>query len=357
MIRSLLNRVMSPGIHFMRRWTLAARFGLLSGAASLMVVLLSVYGGVQSVSAWRGTRLEVEGVAQVDALTTLSYRLHLLHSAWQQSVVAADAAESKTALREAAARLQQAIATVDALPDFQQQRDLKPAWATLHATLTATLQSAQRTGTFPSARDISAQTGALRRLILLTGETSTLLLDPEAEAFHLMLVLVDRFPPMLDTLTLLRAQAIGSGEPSTEVHKDNTELAALRKLLQKQSDDITHAFDALQRAGKPGASAWVTTAGVFGGYAAQIERLSGNMAGCAGLVPAWRGGAGHGHGVQPVDPGSLVDELGRAHQIPADRDCGLCDGRRLHGVDHGLPDDGDARGADHLHGGHDWHHR
>ncbi len=278
MIRSLLNRVMSPGIHFMRRWTLAARFGLLSGAASLMVVLLSVYGGVQSVSAWRGTRLEVEGVAQVDALTTLSYRLHLLHSAWQQSVVAADAADSKTALRDAAARLQQAIAAVDALPDFQQQRDLKPAWATLHATLTATLQSAQRTGTFPSARDISAQTGALRRLILLTGETSTLLLDPEAEAFHLMLVLVDRFPPMLDTLTLLRAQAIGSGEPSTEAHKDNTELAALRKLLQKQSDDITHAFDALQRAGKPGASAWVTTAGVFGGYAAQIERLSGNMA-------------------------------------------------------------------------------
>jgi methyl-accepting chemotaxis protein len=278
MTRSLLNRVMSPGIHFMRRWTLAARFGLLSGAASLMVVLLSVYGGVQSVSAWRGTRLEVEGVAQVDALTALSHRLHLLHSAWQLSALAADAPGAQAALRDAAGHLQQAVTAVDGLPDFQRQHDLKPSWSVLRTSLNATLQSAQHAGSMPNVQEISLQTGALRRLILLTGETSTLLLDPEAEAFHLMLVLVDRFPPLLDTLTLLRGQAISASAASTPAQSGNAELAMLRKQLQRQSDDITHAFDAMQRAGKPGASAWVTTAGVFGGYAAQIERQSGTLA-------------------------------------------------------------------------------
>ncbi len=278
MTRSLLNRVMSPGIHFMRRWTLAARFGLLSGAASLMVVLLSVYGGVQSVSAWRGTRLEVEGVAQVDALTALSHRLHLLHSAWQLNALAPDAPGAQSALRDAAGHLQQAISVVDGLPDFQRQHDLKPSWSVLHTSLNATLQSAQHTGSMPNAHEISLQTAALRRLILLTGETSTLLLDPEAEAFHLMLVLVDRFPPLLDTLTLFRGKAITRNASSTLADSGNAELATLRKQLQHQSDDITHAFDAMQRAGKPGASAWVTTAGVFGGYAAQIERQAGTMA-------------------------------------------------------------------------------
>ncbi len=283
MTRSLLNRVMSPGIQFMRRWTLVARFGLLSGTASIMVVVLSLYGGVQAVSAWRGTRMEIEGVSQVDALSTLAYRVQLFQLAWQQSQMAPGMPGDRSAVQDATARLQKAMSAVDATPGFAQQRELKPAWAALRASLQSSVQAARAPQASPSVspapdrRAMAAQVGALRRLILLTGETSTLLLDPESEAFNLMLVLVDRFPPLLDTLAHLRRQAQTPGDDATLASGDMAELSALHKQLQSQSDDIAHAFAALQRAGKPGASSWVTNSGVFGGYAAQLERQLGPL--------------------------------------------------------------------------------
>ncbi len=276
MTTSLLNRVMSPGIQFMRRWTLAARFGLLSGAASLMVVILSLYGGVQSVADWRATRMELEGVTQVDALTTLTHRVHLFHADWRQSAMGAS--PPKQALQASMGQLSAAIAKVDALPGVQQQRDLQAAWSALRTSLQAALQAAQRAGVAPDARLIARQVADLRRIVLMAGETSTLLLDPEAEAFNLMLVLVDRFPPLMDTLARLRHQALTPSDASAVALSDLSELIALHRQLQSQSDDITHAFAALQRAGKPGASAWVTTSGVLGGYAVQLERQLGPMA-------------------------------------------------------------------------------
>jgi methyl-accepting chemotaxis protein len=270
MSTSLRERLMLPGIQFMRRWTLAARFGLLSGTATVIVVTLAIYGCVQSVKAWHGTRAEVEGVSLVNDLTEVSYRLQLFDAAWRQQARAGHA--HTPALQQARVSLKKALDTVDVAPAVRATPSLQYTWQPLAKKISLSMKDSDHAGAMPVAEAMSALVGDMRRMVLLAGETSTLLLDPDAEAFTLTLVLVDRFPPLLDTLARLRAQALMPADAASPTAADSMQLAMLSQLLHTQSDDLAHAFGALQRAGKPGASAWTTIAGAFNGYAAQLQR-------------------------------------------------------------------------------------
>jgi methyl-accepting chemotaxis protein len=272
MNQTMLMRAMSPGIHFMRRWSLAARFGLLSGAATAMVVMLAVWGCVQAVSAWRGSQAEIEGVALVDELTEVTYRLQLFHAAWQQDRLEG---ASPTVLKQAGERLGHAVAAVQADHLLRDSKDLRSAWVPLQKRIVEDIGLSARPSAVPAGEAMAAVVSDMRRMILLAGETSTLLLDPDPEAFTLMLVIVDRFPTLLNTLSRLREQALTPADASSPASTDTTQLALLSRLLRTQSEDISHAFGALQRAGKPGASAWTTTAGAFNSYVSQLQHQLG----------------------------------------------------------------------------------
>ncbi|MEY4763649.1 MAG: Methyl-accepting chemotaxis protein, partial [Pseudomonadota bacterium] len=266
---SLLNRILAPGVLLMRRWTLSTRFAWISGVASAMVIVLAVYGGLGAVSGWRSTRLEIEGVGAAEALNQLNHDMHDFQLAARQVQLGAWPSQGE-ALQKSRQALQQAVQAVEAQPMVQSRAELKAVWGVLHTDLNRALQQPVAQG--GAGLDLSAQVAALRKLSWLVGETSTLLLDPDLEAFALMLVVVDRLPPLADTLARLRdltLEPVGAQAPNPD---RMAELHSLRRLLRSQSEDVAMAFGALQRAGKAGSSAWTSTAGQFANFENLIER-------------------------------------------------------------------------------------
>ncbi len=266
---SLLQSLMAPGIHLMRRWSLAARFGMVSGAASLMVVVLALYGGWRSVNDWRVTRAELRGVEVADRLVQLTAQVNQLHAALRRQQLL-PSAESEAQLQRVRQGLSEGVDRVQGMPFLSSHEELKSSWAVAKVDVERYLADSRAAR--PVALDPSKPLTGLRRLTLMVGEQSGLLLDPDIEPFSLMLVLVDRFPPMLDTLTRLRNTALLNAGKEMADADELVELGVLRKLLQAQVDDTGIALGALQRAGKPGASAWTSMSGQMANYANQLER-------------------------------------------------------------------------------------
>ncbi|QDL55133.1 methyl-accepting chemotaxis protein [Rhodoferax aquaticus] len=237
---------LQPGVTVMQQFPMRTK--LLFMSALLIVPLLMVgYAQLSTLmESYHTTRSEITGLRVVSLLTDAAtevqvHRAELLLSGKPEF----DAARSQTQQRLAAA-----VGAVDLVVQKEPQLDLKPAWSALRSDLQG-LATSTTGGT--DAAGLAKHTKAvddLRKLALYAGETSTLVLDPYADAYFLQNVLVEDAIPWIEAVS--RTRAVGAAWMAQASDKANhaASLATLVGLVDARSSAISEKFAAIRRAGR-----------------------------------------------------------------------------------------------------------
>jgi methyl-accepting chemotaxis protein len=304
MAASFIDSILEPGARLMRRWRLPVKFAVVSSMAFVIIASMAGYALVRHLEDIRMTSSELEGVQIVRTVTQLA----ALADAHDLSDVAGQgSAPAKADLRTLGGVLAQQLSAPGYRPLLDEWRKVQPR---LEALATA------REGSHASEALHDEVMRGLGRLQLRIGEQSMLLLDPEVNSFYLMVVLVDRYVPLFDTLHKMRVEAMSivhqgaPGAGSTAVLDER--IRQLRDLV----DDIDAFLGAMERHGVSANTGWAATQSQLLGFATQIQKhaeAAGEVAVSAQEVRAQ--GAQVARGVQALHD-ALADRL--AQQL-ADR--------------------------------------
>lgn len=284
MDKGFLRWVLDPGMRLMRRWKLAVKFSVISGLAFAITAAMAVYASRQHWEQVQLTSREIAGLARVGDLSRLALLLQS-HRDLRSLQVAGEEAPLG-AMEKVHADIQHAMSDLDVSLNSVSASDVGKTWQTFRKDWAALLEKGD-TSDQSMAASLRLQAigeqhmrvmADLRQLQLRVGESSTLLLDPEAESFYLMLVLVDRYIPMLDTFSQMRAQALVMLGGGATMPGDEARLRDRVRDLHTQVSDITLLLGALERAGSPMPTGWTSTQSLLDGVSAELlDAVRANM--------------------------------------------------------------------------------
>jgi methyl-accepting chemotaxis protein len=253
--------LLGPGIAVMSRLTMATKMAAMS---ALLVIPLLILGWLLSLSYWeqrQTAQRELAGLVIVQKLgTTAERQTAYLGLQTKASLGDADASaqlpKARMALSEAVQSLDKAIREA-AMPPLTAAWD--PLRLALDRPVPETAPPALRQGATPSP-DLTALI-RMHQLAYLAGETSGLLLDPEASSYFLMDLVVDRTLPLSHATAMLRDEAAVFSRLQVSGSKENQANSAVR--LEAQASNLTLAIHqleqrlaALQRTGEAPPSGW-----------------------------------------------------------------------------------------------------
>ncbi|MFN4004838.1 MAG: methyl-accepting chemotaxis protein [Hylemonella sp.] len=201
--------------------------------------------------------------------------------------------------------LAQAIEALDAAVRARPALGLQSQWEAVRARLQPLLR-AESGDAAAFIADHSARIEELRRLAVLAGETSGLLLDPQADSYFLMTLLVDRMLPWLEQLGQLRGAGAGllaRGEASLQ---QVLPVAAQAGAIVAQTERIGEVIEALQRTGAPAPAAWPAARQAARDFAELAQRSLGSG------VPAGDANAFYAAGTRAIDAGRALRDA--AHE-------------------------------------------
>lgn len=260
---------LKPGVSVMQRFPMRAK--LLAMSALLIVPLFMVgYAQLSTLlEAHRTTVAEMSGVRVVGLVTDVATELQVHRS---ESILAGKP-EYAAARSQTEQRLGAAISALDSAVQKEPALDLQNSWTALKSDL-------QSIATPTSGGDVAAMQvkhskaiDDLRKLALYAGETSTLVLDPYADAYFLQNVLVEDAIPWIEAVS--RTRAVGAAWMAQVGDKASyaSALATLVGLVEAKTTAIGEKFAAIRRAGlsnipKEGAQA-IAASQAFTALAAQ----------------------------------------------------------------------------------------
>ncbi|TAK94649.1 MAG: methyl-accepting chemotaxis protein [Aquabacterium sp.] len=315
MDKGFLRWVLDPGMRLMRRWKLAVKFSVISGLTFAITAAMAVYASRQHWEQVQLTSREISGLARVGDLTRLALLLQG-HRELRSLQVAGEEIPGG-AMEKVHADIQRAMSDMDVSLDAGNAPDISKTWQAFRKDWAALLEKGDTSDQSVAASlrlqaiyDQHVRVMAdLRQLQLRVGESSTLLLDPETDSFYLMLVLVDRYIPMLESFSQIRARALVTIGGGSLAPGDDLLLRDQAQELRAKASDITLLLGALERAGSPMPSGWGTTQ-------ALLEGVTSEMLGSVGTsMPRGEVRALMDRGVQAINSAvtlneSLRDRLG-----------------------------------------------
>jgi methyl-accepting chemotaxis protein len=253
------SRFFGFGIALMQRFPMSAKMLTMS---AVLVLPLALIGVLLAKSYWdvrrdalheqSGLRV-VQGITQVALQTEDSLGLWRLASQGDEQAKVRLAA-SKQQLRAAVQALD---ATLQAAPELQ----LDKAWQPVHQIFRSLSDdSGHARDAYPQ---FLAQRDALRGLATLAGETSGLLLDPFAQSYFLMDIVVERTLPLLQATAhlrnegalLLQQQAASSGADASLI-TSAIRLGGQADALVSLAAQIEQRIASLQRAQEAPPAGW-----------------------------------------------------------------------------------------------------
>lgn len=248
-----LTRLMAPGVLAIRQWRLSAKLSTLCLIVLLPLLWLSIDHFARLRSNLAFTQGEASGAEITLKLSEMValVQAHRDQTYLQQSdqIVSANTREAtRTQLDQQVLRLDTALKAEPALARN---------WAAVRNTVTDLTRdplSQERAALFDAH---SQQVAALHELMLLNGETSGLLFDPEAPTFFLMDLAIERFVPWIETMAQMRST--GAALLAHPEHASPQALARLinqREQLIARTDVLKNKLAALGRAGQPTPAGW-----------------------------------------------------------------------------------------------------
>ncbi len=263
--------ILRPGAHLMRRLRMPTKMALMGLMLLVPLLVLIAYSALQAQAELRFTRSELAGAKVVDRLTAVTTLLQT-HRGLTSRAQASDAAAvtERDALR---VQLRNAVAAVDATAKDGLPFELADAWApTRDATLALAegKHSDRRTEAFA---EHSQQVEKLAQLVLLVGERSGLLLDPEATSFFLMDLVVERVIPWSETMAQARGQGAALLARGDANNAERATLVGRADSMRIALVDVAFRVDALQRAGGKAPAAWAQARAATTSYEDQIRKI------------------------------------------------------------------------------------
>ncbi|MCK6426729.1 MAG: methyl-accepting chemotaxis protein [Burkholderiaceae bacterium] len=248
--------LLQPGLRLMQRFTMGHKIIACCALALLPLGALSGWTAWQQWQRLQETRLELRGSAQLRLLAEVGRLARELRLTSQLAEAGLPAGPGQAqAQRE---RLAAAIEAATRQLDRDADALLQTRWQAWAAGWRGAATGSPSTPAPWSGEASSLQ--ALEALLLLVGERSRLLLDPEGGPYFLMDLAVQHLPPWIESI----AQAGGLGAvllaaPDGAVAAPAT-LQARRELLAWHSEAIARRTQALQRFGEAEPPGWQAAA-------------------------------------------------------------------------------------------------
>ncbi|MBT9594418.1 MAG: cache domain-containing protein [Vitreoscilla sp.] len=263
--------ILRPGAHLMRRLRMPTKMALMGLMLLVPLLVLIAYSALQAQTELRFTRGELAGAKVVDELTEVTTLLQThrgLTSRAQTSDTAA--ATQRDAVR---VQLRNAVAAVDATAKDGLPFDLVDAWAPTRDATLALAEGKHSDKRNEAFAEHSQQVEKLAQLVLLVGERSGLLLDPEAGSFFLMDLVVERVIPWSETLAQARGQGAALLARGDANNAERATLVGRADSMRIALVDVAFRVDALQRAGGKAPTAWAPAKAATTTYEEQVRKI------------------------------------------------------------------------------------
>jgi methyl-accepting chemotaxis protein len=239
--------LLKPGMHLMQRLRLPLKLcviGLMLFVPMLLLLVAQLRAGVAELSYTRSEHTGAVLAPKVlDTATQLQVLRGLNHRVLNGDTAASAARDNaRTALAGSVQALDAAVAAAPAL-------NLGPLWQPSRERLAALAQGQHDSKRDAAFAEHSAQVDALRVLLLEVAERSGLLLDPEAQAYLLMDMTIERLLPWGETLGQLRGIGAGILARGDASSAERARVLGRVDQLQRQLADVRWRAGALERAG------------------------------------------------------------------------------------------------------------
>lgn len=269
-----------PGISLMQRLPMSAKM-LAMAAVLLLPLALAGVLLVQSFWADRVTALrELAGLRVVQRVMDLSVPLqdhqgHLNLLLAGRSPSAADVEASRSRLRERLEALDQAVRNES---DLNLAAEWEPIRDELRALIGAAPNSKSQGEWYGLHNELL---GRLHKLAAVAGESSKLMLDPHANVYYLVDLLVERLLPLMQATTHLRNEGAGLLVQQTQGYSADLITNAVRlggqtDFVDSRLSQMQERLDAMERVGEAVPEVWNEVAGAGYGYAATTRSSLGS---------------------------------------------------------------------------------
>ena len=252
--RSGIPVLMRPGVSVMRRLRMGTKLSAMALMAVIPLVLALVLLSKVLIEGRQATQKEAEGLVVLDK--ALDVVLHTqTHRGLNNRVLSGDTS-AKAPLDAVRSKLNAAMTQMDQAVTARPQLDLQQRWTDEKNLLTTLMQDVDGS---QAARAWARHSEAIQRmheLVVYAGETSGLLLDPEASAYFLMDILVERSIPWVELLGQLRGNGAGLMARKQATPLEVSQVLGLGSQVRQMTHTLEGKLAALKRQGDREPASW-----------------------------------------------------------------------------------------------------
>ncbi|MEK8033279.1 methyl-accepting chemotaxis protein [Ideonella sp. DXS29W] len=250
------QQLLHPASRLMRQLRMPIKMAVMGLMLLVPLLLLIAYSTQQARRDLATVRSERLGAELVHQLTGLITQVQV-HRGLTNRVLSSET--SAVAERDAVrGQIKTTVAAFDKTLATGMPFDIEKAWQDVRTTTLALAEGKHADRRTEAFLEHSQHIERLRQLLLLAGERSGLMLDPEAGSYFLMDLAVERVIPWIEALGQARGQGaalLSRGDASTT---ERATLVGRADSLRAALVDVEFRIEALQRAGVNPPAEWET---------------------------------------------------------------------------------------------------
>jgi methyl-accepting chemotaxis protein len=233
---------LAPSVALMQRFHMSAKLTTMAALLVIPLIIVSYLQLMRLVGDYQTARDEVIGakaIAQLaDVVTELQH-----HRVESVMATQPDFEKQRTQTQK---RLTEQLAALDTTVQQEAVLGLAPSWKSLRTDLQAVAASGVN-DTVPREK-YKKLVDDLRKITLLVGENSTLVLDPFADTYFLQAVLTDHAIPWLEAVSTMRSVVAAGAAPAGDKSALPT-LDSLADQVDLRTQQVSEKLEAFLRTG------------------------------------------------------------------------------------------------------------
>ena len=271
------------GVGLMQRFSMRVKLLVLS--ALLLVPLAFIGWSLASKvdSEYQTAASEVQGVQSILKLSQLLSEVQTHRG--QLNVLMSGDGSVADVLQATTGRVQQSLSSSKS--DFVVSADpgVAETWNRAEATIRSAIDGSATRGRVEAFNLHTEAIDQLRQVIFRVGESSGLLLDPEAKTYFLGEVVTEKIIPWIEQMGLARGAAAGIVARHQHTPQEADAVLAKVESIQTMTRQVGEALDAVERAGAKKPDSWTQARAKVDSFTAGLTAVAQSDAGGAGGVP------------------------------------------------------------------------
>ncbi|MBK8766502.1 MAG: HAMP domain-containing protein [Burkholderiaceae bacterium] len=269
----MIGTLLRPGTRLMRSLRLPAKLALMGGALLLPLVVLMVHLFSSAHHEYSILSNEQNGAQLVRGTLELTTAL-IDHRGLTHRALSGEEG-IQAALQTSRARLAASVKALDAQIATRPGYQLADHWHGLRARIDTLLTDKSPRARAAALAFHGEQIEQARRLMLLAAEFSGLLLDPTAQSYFLVDLMVNPMIPWVDRMAQVSAVGGGLLTRGDATRLEKRDLLATAGSTQRQLEAIQSRIASLLRAGVTLPSSWDTARRGTEQFVGQVEQVFG----------------------------------------------------------------------------------